>query len=213
MSVGRKNRKAHAKPRHSGHVDLHASTHGGLGEDDKSRRLRRPVIKDSSPAGRDASHKIPNKSVTTSFKLDITARQGKKLAPFLHRHLCAARSLIKADLQELSLALVGDADMIEVHEHFLGIAKPTDVLSFELEYNQDDAVTVGEVIVCVPQARRQKRGGKWEEEVLLCALHGMLHLCGFDDRTERGFIAMHRAEDDILIRLGLPPVFSRGGRK
>ena len=142
--------------------------------------------------------------------MDITARQGKRFVPFLQKNLSAARKLIEADLHDLSLALVGDAEMSEIHQYFLGIAKPTDVLSFELEYNGDDRVTAGEVVVCIPQARRQAHAGKVKEEVLLCALHGMLHLCGFDDRTQRGFIAMHRAEDDILIRLGLPPVFKRG---
>jgi len=45
-------------------------------------------------------------------------------------------------------------------------------------------------------------------ELLLYALHGMLHLCGFDDRTDRGFRTMHRREDDILTALGFGPVFA-----
>jgi hypothetical protein len=43
--------------------------------------------------------------------------------------------------------------------------------------------------------------------LLLYGLHGMLHLCGFDDRTERAFRAMHAKEDEILTRLGVGPVF------
>src|SRR5580700_9902011 len=97
--------------------------------------------------------------LSLSFKLGITARQGKRFVPFLQKHLSAARKLVKADLQDLSLALVGDAEMSEIHQYFLGIAKPTDVLSFELEYNSKDRVTAGEVVVCIPQARRQAHAG------------------------------------------------------
>jgi ssRNA-specific RNase YbeY (16S rRNA maturation enzyme) len=37
----------------------------------------------------------------------------------------------------------------------------------------------------------------------------MLHLCGFDDRTDRAFAAMHQKEDQILTRLGVGPIFSK----
>ncbi len=43
--------------------------------------------------------------------------------------------------------------------------------------------------------------------MLLYAVHGLLHLCGYDDRTPAGFRRMHRKEDDLLARLGVGPVF------
>ena len=46
------------------------------------------------------------------------------------------------------------------------------------------------------------------KEVLLYALHGMLHLCGFDDRTAKDFAVMHEREDDILKKLGVGRVFA-----
>jgi hypothetical protein len=36
----------------------------------------------------------------------------------------------------------------------------------------------------------------------------MLHLCGYDDRTDAAFAAMHRTEDRILSQLGVGPVFA-----
>jgi probable rRNA maturation factor len=143
------------------------------------------------------------------LKISIHAAVGKKLAPGLRAHLRAAHRLLpNCALRELSLALVSDARMKRLHHRHLGINAPTDVLTFELEHDQRGRVTEGEVIVCVPQARRQARVG-FEREVLLCALHGMLHLCGFDDKIRRKFAAMHRAEDRLLSRLGVGPVFSR----
>jgi probable rRNA maturation factor len=115
--------------------------------------------------------------------------------------------LRRGALRELSVALVTDAQMKRLHHRHMGINTPTDVLTFELDHDRRGRVTGGEVIVCVPQARRQARVGV-EQEVLLCALHGMLHLCGFDDKTKRQFAAMHRAEDRLLSRLGVGPVYN-----
>jgi probable rRNA maturation factor len=100
--------------------------------------------------------------------------------------------------------------MAELHEQFLHITGPTDVLTFPLETDSLGRVTAGEVVVCVPEARRRARveGVPVERELLLYALHGMLHLAGFDDRTAPDFATMHRTEDDILTQLGVGPVFS-----
>lgn len=108
--------------------------------------------------------------------------------------------------------------MSSLHQQFMKIDGPTDVLTFPLEFDSQGRETAGEVVICVPEAARQARGRgtRVECELLLYALHGLLHLSGFDDRTEAGFRQMHRKEDDILIRLGLGPVFgmapSQAGR-
>lgn len=99
--------------------------------------------------------------------------------------------------------------MGDLHVRFINVAGPTDVLTFPLEEDSRGRATIGEVVVCVPEARRQAktRGVELRLEVLLYALHGMLHLSGFDDKNERDFRTMHRTEDAILQRLGFSPVF------
>ena len=71
-----------------------------------------------------------------------------------------------------------------------------------------------ELLEC-PEARRRakEQHGSLRNELLLYALHGMLHLCGMDDRTQKGFERMHRMEDEILTRLGIGPVFKTCGLK
>lgn len=134
---------------------------------------------------------------------------GRRFVPFLRRHLLAAHGLLRPALRELSLALVGDNPMSLLHKRFMNIEGPTDVLTFPLDFDAAGRVTAGEVVICVPEAARQARlrGIEVREELLLYALHGMLHLSGFDDRTDTGFRQMHRKEDDILGCLGLGPVF------
>lgn len=140
----------------------------------------------------------------------LTAQLGRAQVPFLRMHLRRAHAILSPALNQLSVALVTDARMSELHERFMNLPGPTDVLTFELDHDLRGRVTGGEVIVCVPEARRQakERGIALRMELLLYALHGMLHLCGFDDRTDRGFRTMHRREDDILTALGFGPVFA-----
>jgi probable rRNA maturation factor len=141
--------------------------------------------------------------------LTFHAFVGASAVPYLRRHIRKAHQLLAPPLREFSIALVNDQRMSDLHMQFMNIAGPTDVLTFPLELNDDGMATAGEVILCVPEARRRAKehGVTVENELLLYALHGMLHLSGFDDRTARGFARMHRTEDEILQRLGVGPVF------
>jgi probable rRNA maturation factor len=155
-----------------------------------------------------------------AFELSISATTGRALVPFLRRHVIAARRALNSGrgrargrgcgLRELSVALVGAAKMSALHERFMHLKGPTDVLTFPRDGDSRGRTISGEVVVCVPQARRRaaERGISMRAEVLLYAVHGMLHLCGYDDRTDRDYRLMHRTEDQILSRLGFGPVFS-----
>jgi probable rRNA maturation factor len=137
----------------------------------------------------------------------------KSVTEYLRKHLQSAHALLSPPLTELSVALVGDKKMSDLHLQFMNISGPTDVLTFPLELDPRGKPLTGEVIICVPDARRRckENGSELRKELLLYALHGMLHLSGFDDRTDRQFRRMHRMEDDILTRLGVGPVFDAAG--
>jgi probable rRNA maturation factor len=147
----------------------------------------------------------------TPLSLSISARTGKHHVPFLRRRLRAAHAILKPPLHDLSLALVGDKTMADLHLRFMNIPGPTDVLTFPLDVDERGRPTAGEVVVCVPEALRQSKHHDTppRNELLLYALHGMLHLCGFDDRTDAGHRKMHRTEDQILTRLGIGATFHR----
>jgi probable rRNA maturation factor len=147
---------------------------------------------------------------TERLQLSIRANAGRAHIPFLRRHVKRAHALLVTPLRELSIALVGDRAMSELHEQFLSIAGPTDVLTFPLDINTNGQTTAGEVVLCVPEARRQAKahGTTLENELLLYAIHGLLHLCGHDDRTAAGYALMHRTEDQLLTRLGVGAVFA-----
>ena len=143
------------------------------------------------------------------FDLKITARAGRTHVPFLKKMIRRARALLRSPLRELSVALVGDAQMSAVHQRFMNDPSPTDVLTFPLDENSRGRATSGEIVINVAQALREsrRRGIALRDELLLYALHGMLHLLGMDDRTDAEFQRMHRLEDRILTRLGVGKVF------
>ncbi len=105
----------------------------------------------------------------------------------------------------VSLAIVSDEEIRRVHREFMNDDTPTDVLSFLLRTRADGPhdTTLGEVIVSAETALREarKRGVPPEREVALYAIHGALHLVGFDDlapasrrrmrRAERRYLALH----------------------
>jgi probable rRNA maturation factor len=107
--------------------------------------------------------------------------------------------------REVSLALVDDPTLAELHGRFLDDPSPTDVMSFHL--GDDDGGPWGEVVVSVDRAREVAlaRGGDLPRELLLYAVHGTLHLCGFDDLEEPDREAMRRAEAAVLERIGAGP--------
>jgi probable rRNA maturation factor len=137
-------------------------------------------------------------------KLTLAAQTGRAQAPFVRRHLRRAATLLRCPLRDVTVIFVGDRQMSQLHKQFLNLPGPTDVLTFPLD---SDAA---EIYVCIPQAARQsrRRGIPLAHEVLLYALHGLLHLCGFDDRTDPQYRRMHRKEDQILTQLGIGKVFA-----
>ena len=152
----------------------------------------------------------PPRSTPLPLAIEITGRTGAAHAPYLKRNLTRAHAALRPALREFSLALVGDRRMAALHEQFMDIPGPTDVLTFELDHDARGRVTAGEVVVCVPYALREARraGIPPRHELLLYALHGMLHLCGYDDRTDRDFAKMHQREDEILKAIGVGAVFA-----
>ena len=149
-------------------------------------------------------------------ELTVTARAGRELADDVEGDLRRCLDALADDGEplpaEIGLVLVGDKLMTDLHARYSGEASPTDVLTFEVGHDDAGRCVAGEVVVCVPQAKRtcRGRGTPVRHELLLYALHGVLHLCGYDDRERGDFDAMHAKEDDVLTRVGVGPVFSAG---
>jgi probable rRNA maturation factor len=103
----------------------------------------------------------------------------------------------------ISIAIVDDATIHRLNREFLAHDYPTDVLSFVLE--QDDSHLEGEIILGAEQAIRVAKEYGWpaEHELLLYAIHGTLHLVGYDDQDEQSREQMRAGERKYLTLCGV----------
>jgi probable rRNA maturation factor len=128
----------------------------------------------------------------------------QKTLPLDRRRMKAAILAILGDAEilesEISVAVVDDAIMAELHGRFLDDPTPTDVLSFVLE--QSPGRLEGEVIVSADTAvtNAAKYHSTPAEELLLYAIHGTLHLVGYDDVTPAKRAVMRKREKEYLTR-------------
>ncbi|MFG0336058.1 MAG: rRNA maturation RNase YbeY [Maioricimonas sp. JB049] len=113
---------------------------------------------------------------------------------------------------DISLALVDDPTIHELNRTHLNHDYATDVLSFLLH---DDPAgeragerhVEGEVVVSTETAARQAEEFGWEAEaeLSLYVVHGLLHLCGYDDQTAEDRSRMRARERLVLKKWGITP--------
>ena len=135
-----------------------------------------------------------------------------------------------APFDEISIVFLGERGMQRLNRTFTGRDEPTDTLAFELTPSmagltrskqrltlskprgeevsgaklEVPGIRLGEVIVCPDLAvvQSKKYRVSLEKELTRLVIHGLLHLCGFDDTTEKGRARMHKRENLYIASLG-----------
>jgi probable rRNA maturation factor len=120
--------------------------------------------------------------------------------------------LLPRKVLELAIYIVGSVEMTHLNETFLGHSGSTDVITFDYSEraspeNQtsspEEAAICGEIFVCLDEAVAQAGRFRttWQMELTRYVVHGVLHLCGFDDKRTAARRRMKRAEARLLRRL------------
>jgi probable rRNA maturation factor len=114
---------------------------------------------------------------------------------------------------ELSLTLVSSQRCRALNRAYRGVDRATDVLSFSQREGEALAAgaagegerLLGDVVVALPVAIRQAQafGHSVQREVAFLAVHGTLHLLGYDHQTPPDEAAMMGKAENVLGRLGL----------
>jgi probable rRNA maturation factor len=134
------------------------------------------------------------------FLLKLLIRYGIKSKPVSSAWLQGLSSLVLKGVKgmaferktELSIVLTGDGEVKALNRIYRKKNKTTDVLSFPLlegkkmNLGPNVKVPLGDVVISLPQTRRQAagQGRKFEEELALLLTHGILHLLGYDHVTK-----------------------------
>ena len=157
---------------------------------------------------------------------------------------CTLRLILKSALSRhgvpaarLHVAIVDDDEIALLHQTFLGLSGPTDVLAFDLRrgaegngperaanhrpirndppgagkrgHNGVSGPIEGDIVVSADAAGQEanRRGHGVAAELALYALHGLLHLLGYDDHRKDAAAHMHEVEDRILASVGIGAVY------
>jgi len=106
---------------------------------------------------------------------------------------------------EVALLLTTDERIRELNRTFRAVDDATDVLTFPSE--DVPGAPLGDVAIAVPYAERQAalRGVDLDQELAYLAIHGALHLVGFEDEEEADRANMVREMNRVAVAAGLPP--------
>jgi probable rRNA maturation factor len=108
---------------------------------------------------------------------------------------------------EISVAFVDNPTIHTLNKRYLHHDEPTDVLSFPLT-EPNAKKLAGELVIGVEVAlaQAQERGHDVQQELALYVIHGLLHLCGYDDKSDAAAREMRQRERHYLTALGLPDI-------
>jgi probable rRNA maturation factor len=137
------------------------------------------------------------------MRVEVVRRDGGK--QFSSRRLKkianGVLALLKQDDAELSVALVGNAEIRKLNSRFRKKDYSTDVLSFQAaEGIISDFRLLGDVVISVDKAKEQARERRrtLDEEMITLLIHGVLHLLGYDhERSAKDARIMTRLEKRI----------------
>ena len=136
----------------------------------------------------------------------------------IHRAIEAAAEMVDAETAdaELAIMLTDDAGIRTLNQNWRGIDKPTNVLSFpaiqppsgvELD---DSPRMLGDIAIAFETMRREadEQEKPFNHHLSHLAVHGFLHLVGYDHEIDGEAEVMEQLERDILARLGIPDPYA-----
>jgi len=160
----------------------------------------------------------------TDIEIDVSDQQTRLAVPaeWLRQIVERVLSDEGVTFAEISVALVDDPTIHRINRDFLGHDFPTDVISFVLNDHSHEAHDLtgttataspsrrrleGELVVSTDTAIREATAHGWsaQDELLLYIVHGLLHLCGYDDLTDEARPLMRERERQVLDYWRLTP--------
>jgi probable rRNA maturation factor len=126
----------------------------------------------------------------------------------------AARKLEVESGSELSITFVTNERIQEINHDYRQKDKPTDVISFAMEELGEGEIEIvgvqqprilGDILISIPKAREQadEYGHSFMRELSFLAVHGFLHLLGYDHETEAEEKEMFSLQRELLDEYGL----------
>lgn len=117
------------------------------------------------------------------------------------------------DMTEVDITIVDDEEIHQLNRDYRNVDRPTDVLSFALDEDDEDEPELlegqlhllGDIIISAETATRQAEefGHGLEREIVYLAVHGLLHLLGYDHMVGEDKVIMRAKEEEALRAINL----------
>ena len=153
---------------------------------------------------------VTNASRNTTFNVEV-----------IHNAVLTTLKAHDAETCEVSVLLTDDADIKHLNRDYRGVDAPTDVLAFAMRDGEDSDMNpnlLGDLVISVETASRQAETSdqfsathsslktemqlttynSLETEIALLAVHGVLHLLGYDHQTPEDATVMFEKQRDIF---------------
>jgi probable rRNA maturation factor len=184
------------------------------------RRASKEASKQASSKTPDRTPKIvPKVTSAKAPKIDILAesalwKQQTDLKSTLRRAITEAAAALSTPRAELVIVLTDDSAIRLLNRDWRGIDAATNVLSFPTAGAPGDPPLIGDIVLAYEtidgEARIERK--PFAHHVAHLAVHGFLHLLGYDHEREKDAEAMERTERTILRRLAIPDPYLRIGK-
>ena len=142
-------------------------------------------------------------------------RSHPRAAPLVRKAIATAANVASTPHAELAIVLTNDSAIRALNDRWRKRNAPTNVLSFPAKKPTKKAAKkrgdnvprqLGDIVIAFETTAREAaaEGKTFEHHLVHLAVHGFLHLLGYDHATDRDAKEMERLEVDILARLHVP---------
>jgi probable rRNA maturation factor len=171
--------------------------------------LRKPGTSGSTKQSARITRPSLRIEVIVKSKLWKTGREPGKV---MRRAIGAAAAMLSTPAAELAIVLTDDAAMRLLNRAWRGVNAATNVLSFPIRPIGPEAALIGDIVLAYEtvEAEARKEGKPFAHHLAHLAVHGFLHLLGYDHERARDATKMEDLEREILRRLAIPDPYRPG---
>jgi len=151
-----------------------------------------------------------------AVKIDVLVeselwREGEDVRPAARRAVTQAASMLSTPGSELAIVLTDDSAIRLLNRAWRGVDAATNVLSFPTKHSGGEPPLIGDIVLAYETVAREARAERkpFAHHVAHLAVHGFLHLLGYDHVRSKDAQDMERIECEVLGQLAIPDPYRR----
>jgi probable rRNA maturation factor len=155
----------------------------------------------------------------TTLKIDVLVesvlwKATQDAAAAARRAIAEAAAMLSTPRAELAIVLTDDSAIRLLNRAWRGVDAATNVLSFPASGAGGEPPLIGDIVLAFETVAREARAERkpFVHHVAHLAVHGFLHLLGYDHVRKADAEAMERIERDVLQRLAIPDPYRCSGK-